>query len=125
MGQKWASAVYVLVVEDEPTLRMLAIEMLWDAGFEVLEAANADAALRLLEERAPEVAALFTDINMPGSMDGLTLTKVVYERWPHIRPFITSGRQHLRDADVPDHGHFIAKPYRSADVIKSIRQAFV
>jgi CheY-like chemotaxis protein len=117
LGQMQVSGVYVLVVEDEPILRLNAVDMLDDAGFEVLEAADADAALRLLEERAPEVAALFTDINMPGSMDGLALAKVVHERWPHIQPFVTSGRSRLHDAEIPDHGRFIAKPYRSAEMV--------
>jgi two-component system, response regulator PdtaR len=85
---------------------------------------NADAALRLLEVRAPEIAALFTDIHMLGSMDGMALVALVAERWPHIRPFVTSGHTTLRDADVPDHGRFLPKPYRSAQLTTAIGEAF-
>jgi two-component system, response regulator PdtaR len=115
---------YVLVVEDEPIIRMNAVDMLEDAGFEVLEAANADAALALLEARSHKIAALFTDIHMPGSMDGMALIALVAERWPHIRPFVTSGHTTLRDADIPDHGRFLAKPYRSAQLTTAIGEAF-
>jgi DNA-binding NtrC family response regulator len=115
---------YVLVVEDEPLIRMNAVDMLGEAGFAVLEAANADAALGLLEARAHEIAALFTDIRMPGSMDGMALVALVAERWPDIRPFVTSGHTALRDADIPDHGRFLAKPYRSAQLTAVIGEAF-
>ncbi|MPR08930.1 response regulator [Microvirga tunisiensis] len=115
---------YVLVVEDEPIIRMNAVDMLENAGFEVLEAANSDAALRLLEARAHEIAALFTDIHMPGSMDGMALVTWVAERWPDIRPFVTSGHTTLQDTDIPDHGHFLAKPYRSAQLMAVVGEAF-
>ena len=114
---------YVLVVEDEPIIRMNAVDMLEEAGFEVLEAANADTALRLLEARADEIAVLFTDIHMPGSMDGMALVALVAERWPDIRPFVTSGHATLQDADIPDHGRFLAKPYRSALLTTAIGEA--
>jgi CheY-like chemotaxis protein len=115
---------YVLVVEDEPIIRMNAVDMLEEAGFEVLEAVNADAPLKLLEARSHEIAALFTDIHMPGSMDGMALAALVAERWPEIRPFVTSGRAMLRDADIPDHGRFLAKPYRAAQLTTAIGEAF-
>jgi two-component system, response regulator PdtaR len=113
----------ILVVEDEPILRMNAVDMLEDAGFEVLEAATADEALRLLEVHGPEVAALFTDVHMPGSMDGLALAKAVHERWPHILPVVTSGRARLHDGEIPDGGRFVGKPYRSYEVVTIIQQA--
>ena len=102
---------------------MNALDMFEDAGFEVLEAENADTALHLLERRGDEVAALFTDIHMPGSMDGLELARTVHERWPHIVPVVTSGRLRLRDSDVPDSGRFIDKPYRMAEVVSAVRDA--
>lgn len=124
MSETDSAPRYVLVVEDEPIIRMNAVDMLEEAGFEVLEATNADAALRLLEARADEIAVLFTDIHMPGSMDGLALVAVVAERWPEIRPFVTSGHTTLRDSEVPDHGRFLAKPYRWAQLTTAIGEAF-
>ena len=114
---------FVLVVEDEPILRMNAVDMFEDAGLEALEAADADEALRLLEMHGQEVAALFTDIHMPGSMDGLDLARAVHKRWPHIVPVVTSGRARLQDDDIPDSGHFIDKPYRLSEVVGVIREA--
>ncbi|WP_018261428.1 response regulator [Methylobacterium sp. WSM2598] len=100
----------VLVVEDEALVRMTAVDMLEDAGFAVVEAATADAAWTVLETE-PAIRALFTDIEMPGSMNGLELASRVAERWPHIRLVLTSGRARLRDQDIPDSGQFVPKPY--------------
>ncbi|WP_040639747.1 response regulator [Microvirga lotononidis] len=117
MSETDSAPRYVLVVEDEPMIRMNAVDILEEAG-------NADAALRLLEARAHEIAALFTDIPMPGSMDGMALVALVAERWPDIRPFVTSGHTTFRDADIPDHGCFLAKPYRSAQLTAIVGKAF-
>jgi two-component system, response regulator PdtaR len=91
----------VAVVEADPLLRRNAVAMLENGGYEVLEAEDAGAALRLLEARGGEIVALFTDLDVSGAADGLT--QATRERWPHIRHF-------LRDADIPDSGHFIDKP---------------
>ncbi|WP_425493270.1 response regulator [Microvirga zambiensis] len=115
---------FMLVVDDAPILRMNAVDMFEDAGLEVLEATDADAAAWLLETHGLKVAALFTDIHMPGSMDGLDLTRVVYKRWPHILPVVTSGRARLCDDEIPDSGRFIDKPYRLSEVVGVIREAF-
>jgi CheY-like chemotaxis protein len=123
MGTRVRLPRIILVVEDEPVLRMNAVDLLEEEGFEVLEAATADEALRLLETCHADVAALFTDINMPGSLDGLALAQVVHERWPHIRPFVTSGHVCLQHDEVPDHGCFIAKPYRASRLTSMLRQA--
>ena len=88
----------ILVVEDDGLVRMVAVDMLEEAGFEVLEAGSADAAWAILE-RTPAVGALFTDIDMPGSIDGLVLAGRVAERWPHIRLVVTSGGQGLCDKE--------------------------
>jgi CheY-like chemotaxis protein len=125
MGYSKPANRFVLVVDDEPILRMNALEMIEDAGFEVLEADNADAALRLLEDHGSQVVALFTDIHMPGTMDGLQLTKIVHERWPHIMLVVTSGRDYLRDRDIPDSGRFLRKPYRQSDLLGAIREALL
>ncbi|KTT74618.1 response regulator [Sphingomonas endophytica] len=101
----------VLIVEDELFVRMIGADALAEAGYSVLEASSADEALNILET-AGEVQVLFTDIRMPGSMDGLQLAEVVHERWPRIRILLTSGDiRPSRDA-IPDDGRFLAKPYR-------------
>lgn len=111
----------VLVVEDEPLVRMFAAEVLEDEGFEVLEAATARAALALLEKR-PEVQALFTDIDMPGGMNGLELAQVVHERYPHIALVVTSGVFRVGASRLPDDGVFLPKPYAAAAPVRVIRE---
>ncbi|WP_210492509.1 response regulator [Microvirga antarctica] len=111
----------VLVVEDELLLRINAVDMLEDEGFAVLEASSADEALTLLAECCDDVAVLFTDINMPGALDGLALARIVHERWPHIWPLVTSGGTTLRDDQVPDHGKFLHKPYRATQLTSAVR----
>jgi CheY-like chemotaxis protein len=90
----------VLVVEDEALVRMTAVGMIEEAGFEVLEAANADEAILLLEARR-DLTVVFTDIEMPGSMDGLRLAQAVRGRWPPIKIIATSGRYIVRAGDLP------------------------
>jgi CheY-like chemotaxis protein len=89
---------------------MLAVEVLSEAGFTVLESASADEALTILEVR-PDVRVLFTDVNMPGSLDGLALAEIVQTRWPEIRILIGSGRIRPGPAEVPAGVQFMAKPY--------------
>lgn len=112
----------VLVVEDDPIVRMVAVDMLEEAGLTVLEAGSADVAWTILET-TPEVWALFTDIDMPGSMDGLVLAGRVANRWPRIRLVVTSGRYGLRDRDIPDDGRFLLKPYQQAQLLEAIAAA--
>ena len=100
--------VLVLLVDDEPTIRMIASDSLEEAGFDVLEAANAQEAMTILAERG-DVGLLFTDVDMPGEFDGLALADLVHQRWPAIKLVVTSGRSLPRA--VPDAGKFIAKPY--------------
>src|ERR1700691_4881509 len=89
----------VLVVEDEMLLRMRAVDMVEDAGFSPVEAVNADDALAIMESRS-DIELLFTDIQMPGSMDGLTLANAVHERWPLIKIILVSGQLKLTDSDT-------------------------
>ncbi len=110
----------VLIVEDEPLVRMTAADELEEAGFQVLEAANADEALAALEVRSDEVQVLFTDVDMPGSMNGMALAEQVYRRWPHILLLISSGYAQPRPDEIPDHGHFVPKPYRAATLVQHI-----
>jgi two-component sensor histidine kinase/ActR/RegA family two-component response regulator len=99
----------VLVVEDEMMLRMRAVDMVEDAGFTAVEAINADDALAILESRS-DIELLFTDIQMPGSMDGLKLAYAVHERWPLIKIILVSGQLKLTDADKPVDSRFFGKP---------------
>jgi CheY-like chemotaxis protein len=99
---------------------MTAVEMVKEAGFEVLEATNADEAIVLLEARR-DITAVFTDIEMPGSMDGFRLAKAVRGRWPPIKIITTSGRYVLRDGDLPSGGLFLAKPYSSDQISSALR----
>src|ERR1700720_2717910 len=99
----------VLVVEDEMLLRMRAVGIVEDAGFTPIEAVNADDALAILESRS-DIEMLFTDIQMPGSMDGLKLAHAVHERWPKIKIILVSGQLTLTDADKPTDSRFYGKP---------------
>ncbi|VWX53287.1 conserved hypothetical protein [Novosphingobium sp. 9U] len=101
----------VLLVEDEPMIRAIGIDALEEAGFEVIEAKDADEAVRILELLG-EVHVLFTDIRMPGSMNGLELAKLVHERWPAMKILVTSGDTWPTQTQIPDEGHFLPKPYR-------------
>jgi CheY-like chemotaxis protein len=110
----------VLVVEDEPLLRMLAVEVVEEAGFIAIEARDADEAVILLESR-PDIALLFTDINMPGSMDGLKLAHAVRDRWPPIKILVVSGKQQLQSSDLPSNCCFVGKPYQASALIEELR----
>ena len=100
----------ILVVEDEDLLRQAAVALVEDAGFEAVAAASADEALAILEART-DVRLVFTDIQLPGSMDGLKLAHAVRNRWPPVELILTSGRRHIGPDDLPERGRFYAKPY--------------
>jgi two-component system, response regulator PdtaR len=110
----------VLVVEDDPLLRMLAVEVVEEAGYTAIEARDADEAVVLLESRA-DIALLFTDIDMPGSMDGLKLAHAVRNRWPPIKILVVSGKQQLQTCDLPSNSRFFGKPYRTAALVEELR----
>jgi CheY-like chemotaxis protein len=110
----------VLIVEDEPLQRMLAVDVVEDAGFVALEAADADEAVVLLESRT-DIALLFTDINMPGSMDGLKLAHAVRHRWPPIRILVVSGQGLPHQSELPSDSCFVPKPYGTAAIVAELR----
>ena len=109
----------VLVVEDEPIVRFCAVEMLRDAGYEVLEAAAGDEALKLIEARS-DIGVLFTDIEMPGTIDGHALVEIARARQPAMRVVLTSGRMRPRTEELPPLVLFLAKPYRPDDLISVV-----
>ena len=116
-------APVVLVVEDEPVQRMMAVDVVEEAGFEAVEARNADEAVRILERR-PDIRVVFTDIDMPGGVDGLKLAVAIRDRWPPIEINIVSGKRRLVPADLPPRGVFFPKPYKR-DQVAALLQRMV
>ena len=125
---KWTAALMVgkapkfvvLVVEDEAMLRVLAADLVEDAGFSAIVAQNADEAISILESRS-DIDLLFTDIHMPGSMDGLKLAHAVRNRWPPIKIVIVSGKSKLTNAELPTDSRFLRKPYLAEDIVHELR----
>jgi two-component system, response regulator PdtaR len=109
----------ILVVEDEELLRLFAADLLEEHGFRVVEARNAAAALKVLETR-DDVRLLFTDIQMPGTLDGMDLAREVHQRWPRVLLVITSGQKKPTEEEMPDHGRFVAKPYRAEELLGQV-----
>ena len=116
----YMSVPLVLIVEDEVLVRLTAVFLLEEAGFGTLEAGSADEAIALLEARK-DIQVVFTDINMPGSMDGLRLAHAIRNRWPPVQLVLTSGRLRIRDEDLPERGIFLGKPYAGAELVHAVR----
>jgi len=121
MGTSATSRPVVLIVEDDFLLRMNAAETIGDAGFDIVEAANADQAIAILETR-PDIHVVFTDVQMPGSMDGLKLARFVRGRWPPIKIVATSGFVRVGEDDLPDGSRFLPKSYRPAQIVATLRE---
>lgn len=115
-----SSKISILVVEDELLIRLSLVEYLSEEGFEVFEAANADEAISILEAN-DKIQVMFTDIDMPGSMDGLKLSAAVRDRWPPVRIVVTSGHRAVALTDLPEGSLFYAKPYDHAAIATSLR----
>lgn len=111
----------VLVVEDELVLRMRAVDIVEDAGFTPVEAVNADQALTILESRS-DISLLFTDIQMPGSIDGLKLAHAVHKRWPAIKIVLVSGQVKLAETDKPADSRFFGKPLEVKQMIAELQE---
>ena len=116
-----AAATTVLVVEDEPILRMDAVDLLEDAGFAVVEAANGAAALKLLAER-DDIGLLFTDVHMPGQPNGFALAHQVHADRPEIAIVVCSGLHEPGPGDLPAEARFIAKPFTPRTVLEAIKR---
>ena len=109
----------VLVVEDEPLQRMMAVDLVEEAGFDAIEASDADEAVSILETR-PDICIVFTDIDMPGSMDGMMLAAAIRDRWPPVEIILVSGHVRQHEVMLPDRGAFFTKPYDSRTVSKKL-----
>jgi CheY-like chemotaxis protein len=110
----------VLVVEDKHIVRMQAVLILENAGYNVVEACNADEAIAILETRE-DIRVVVTDIEMPGSMDGIKLARAVRDRWPPIELIVMSGRHRVRADELPPRAKFMPKPYTPGGLITAIR----
>lgn len=109
----------VLIVEDEPLIRLGLASLVEEAGFIALDVPNADAAVEVLEDQS-EIAVLVTDVDMPGSMDGIALARVVRDRWPQIRIIAISGKVGVNAMTLPPGASFFAKPVREDALIAAI-----
>jgi CheY-like chemotaxis protein len=110
----------VLVVEDEVLILLDVVCQLEAEGIKVYQASNADAAIELLSKHS-DIGLIFTDIDMPGSMDGLKLAAAVRHRWPPVKIIATSGYHHIDVADLPVGSAFFRKPYIHRAILKAIR----
>jgi CheY-like chemotaxis protein len=120
-GQIRRKASVVLIVEDEFLIRMDAVDMVRSAGFDVVEAANADDAILILERRL-DITVVFTDVQMPGSMDGLKLAAAIRGRWPPIKIMATSGLVKISKDDLPSGSRFLPKPYNASEIAGTLRE---
>jgi DNA-binding NtrC family response regulator len=109
-------------VDDEPLIRFATVDALEEAGFEVLEAGNADEALAVFE--ATQIDAVFTDVNMPGSTDGLGLMTRVRARAPQTRVIVTSGHVRLGAFDLASGVSFVPKPYDHSAIVDMLKASF-
>jgi CheY-like chemotaxis protein len=122
MVQSFNPARYaVLIVEDDALVRAEAADLCEEAGFTTYEARNAEQAIRHLE-RHSDIRVLFTDVEMPGTMDGLKLARAVRDRWPPVTIIVTSGRVKVGRDEMPEKGLFFAKPYPPNGIIKALNE---
>ena len=115
------SKTIVLVVEDEPIQRLMAVTVVEDAGFEAIEAGNADEAISILESRN-DIRIVFTDVDMPGGMDGMKLAACIRDRWPPVQIVVTSGYLAGKDVALPARSLFFPKPYSAPAVAEALRR---
>lgn len=111
----------VVVAEDEPLILMLAVDLLTEAGFDVIATTQADEALATLNARAAGVDVLFTDIHMPGPMNGLDLAHHVRTHWPWVQMLVVSGKAAPAASEMPEGTLFMRKPYDPARIVAHVR----
>jgi two-component system, response regulator PdtaR len=125
MQHRACSRPVVLVVEDDILLRWTATAIIEQAGFDVVEAGSGVEAMSVLEKRS-DIRTVFTDVEMPGSINGLQLAHLIRTRWPSIGIMATSGQLRLREDDLPEGARFLHKPYaveHLADALKELMQS--
>lgn len=110
----------VLVVEDEAILRLHAIDIVEEAGFTAIEAKNSDEAIAILEARS-DITLLFTDVHMPGSIDGVKLAHAVRNRWPPVKIVVVSGHEQVNEDELPEGSRFFSKPFEAEKMIAELR----
>jgi two-component system, response regulator PdtaR len=121
MGQQKMEKPVLLVVENEAVILMNVVQVAQDAGFEVLETANADEAIEILESRT-DIGVVFTAVRTRGSMSGLRLANIIKDRWPAIRLIVTSGIDVSNHPDFPIRGWFIQKPYENGRIAAALQE---
>ena len=109
----------VLVVEDSAMIRMSAVDLVLSAGYEALAASDADEAIRILEARS-DIDLVFTDVQMPGTMDGIKLCHYIRERWPPVKLLVASGNAILEESSLPSGSTFFSKPYDDHTITDAI-----
>lgn len=113
---------YALAVDDDPIIRMDACAILEEAGFRCLDAETGDDALKVLEQHASAVVVLFTDVEMPGSVNGFALARYVADRWPHIEIVVSSGNVQPKAGEMPAKAAFITKPFSAQVIHEELRR---
>ena len=111
--------IAVLVVEDEALIRLAAMDLVESAGYEAVEARNADEAIRILGART-DIRVVFTDVDMPGTMDGLKLAHFIRDRWPPIKLVVASGMKILAESQLPKGSRFFSKPYEDSSIVSAL-----
>ncbi|MFC3075027.1 response regulator [Shinella pollutisoli] len=109
----------ILVVEDSALIRMSAVDLVLSAGYEALEARDADEAIRILEARA-DIDLVFTDVQMSGTMDGIKLAHYIRDQWPPVKLIVASGQAIIEDSTLPTGSRFFAKPYEDHAIADAI-----
>lgn len=113
----------IVVVEDEPLVRLTATTIFEDAGITVVEFANGDEAIDYVRDHKQDVAAIFTDVYLPGEIDGLELAGIVSEVCPEITVLVTSGNDRMRPGDLGPRVSYVAKPWHPKDVLQTMQEA--
>jgi DNA-binding NarL/FixJ family response regulator len=109
----------VLVVEDHPLVRMAVLEVMNEAGFEALDASSATGAIRTLEAR-PDIRLVFTDAEMPGTLNGIGLAHYIRKRWPRVKLIVVSGKREIASDELPAGARFFHKPYRETSIVEAM-----
>jgi CheY-like chemotaxis protein len=109
----------VLIVEDSPMIRLGAVDLVLSAGYEAIEASDADEAIRILESR-DDIDLVFTDVQMPGTMDGIKLSHYIRDRWPPVKLIVASGETILEESSLPMGSRFFSKPYDDLKITEAM-----